>query len=606
MRHSTSTSPTPECACTLSRNIMQQHQQAGSPREPRQAPVAPTQAPAPQQVAPVSAQSEESFEDDEANLEFRPVVKYAGIAVLLALLVGVEYATYEGGYSRGYRDAAHSGEVEASINEAAVANLRHFMQVASADDDTLLSTIANRGDELAWIREPSVRREAEWLLAQSALDRGRGGDITDLLAELFRDAPGTEVWARRALAAARSLAATADAPSALEVYRTAIARFAALGNADTRLVAMNELASLLATTADENTLSALDALQGEVSGLGEAGRLLRADILAYMGRLYRERGDQQAAMRCFEEALAGVKADEVPALAGASVCYGLALLEKGDTERAETLLREGVSRLGDTPADASYLISALRALARLEQERGAADAALAHLYRAEGAATNRVPAQNHFWGCLYDQRGWVNLLKGAHEAALADFRRAINLPAAEDVLLQSCEGAGRCCIIMGDAEQAVNYLSKAAELRERLMVHEGFALGRVYLLLAQAQDMRGDNAAAADAYGKSLKLLASATEKDDVENRLSAHMGQAYALGQLGQWAEAAVLWEQALPLVAGDAPRETEVRHQLALCRRHGDANAAPEESDEEDAEAEEAPKPKPTPRRRSRSRRR
>ncbi len=592
---------------------MQPHLQPGSPQPAPQQPTAGAPRPsAPQQEAaeaPSPAPDAVDFpEDDDANLEFRPAVKYTGIGVLLALLVGIEYATYEGGYSRGYRDAVHSGQVEESINKAAVENLRHFMQAASADDDTLLSSIANRGSELAWIREPSVRREAEWLLAQSALDRGKGEDVTDLLSELFREAPATDVWARRALIAARALASTAEAAPALESYRTAVARFAALGNQDTRLVAMNEMASLLATTADENTLAALDALQGEVSGLGEAGRLLRADILAYMGRLHRERGDQQAAMRCFEEALAGVDANEAPALAGASVCYGLALLEKGDTARAEELLREGVSRLGDSPADVTYLVTALRALAQLEQQRGAADAALAHLYRAEGAATNRVPSTNNFWGCLFDQRGWVNMLKGSHEAALGDFRRAIALPAAEDVLLQSFEGAGRCCIVSGDADNAVTWLSKSAELRERLVAHDASALGRVFLLLGQAQDMRGDSAAAAGAYGRSVEFLASANGEDDKENRLSAHMGRAYALAQLGQWAEAATLWEQAQPLVEGDPARETEVRQQLTLCRRHSDTQAAPEGSDEEAEADEAAPAPtpaRPQPRRSRRARR-
>ncbi len=583
---------------------MQPHQQPGSPQSTHQPSAPASRPPASRQEEPAVTPQELSADlEDDANLEFRPVVKYTGIAVLLALLAGVEYATYVGGYERGYRQAAHSGEVEASINAAAVANLRHFMQAASADDDTLLSTIANRGSALAWIREPSVRREAEWLLAQSALDRGKGADITDLLADLFREASATDVWARRALTAARSLAATADSASALEAYRVAIARLAALGNNDTRLVAMNEMASLLAASQDDGTLAALAALQGAVSGLGDAGRLLRAEILAYMGRLYREHGNQQEAMRCFEEALAGVNVDEVPALAGASVCYGLALLEKGDTERAETLLREGVSRLGDTLADVSYLVTGLRALARLEQERGASDSALAHLYRAEGAATNRLPAQNSFWGCLYDQRGWINLLKGAHEAALADFRRAIDLPAAEDVLLQSFEGAGRCCIVMGDADNAALYLSKSAELRERVAPHDGSALGRVYLLLGQARDMQGDSAAAAAAYGRCVELLASASAGDDAENFISALMGRAYAFGQLGQWAEATALWEQAQPRVAGDPAREAEVRHQLTLSRRHGEVDTASDASEDE-AEADDAPAP--TPRRRSRRGRR
>ncbi len=581
---------------------MEQHQQPGSPRV-SPVPSAGQPSPAsPKQEQPLAEQELRVLmeDDDEANLEFRPAVKYAGIGVLIALLLGVEYATYQGGYSRGYREAAHSGEVEASINRAAVENLRHFMQTASADDDTLLATLANRGNELAWIREPSVRMEAEWTLAQSALDRGRGADITDMLTALFAEAPATEVWSRRALITARYLAATADVPSAVEAYRSAISRLAALGNTDSRLVAMNEMASLLASSSDDAALAALDSLQNEASGLGDAGRLLRADILAYMGRLYRERGDEAAAMQSFEAALAGVNAEEVPALAGAAVCYGLALLEKGDAAHAETLLREGVSRLGDTPADVTYLITALRALAQLEQQRGSLDVALAHLYRAEGAATNRVPEQNNFWACLYDQRGWVNLLKSAHEAALTDFRRAIDIPAADDVLLQSLEGAGRCCIAMGDAENAVLYLTKSAELRERVMAHDCAGMGRVYLLLAQAQDMRGDSAAAAAAYGRSFEQLASASGEDDAENRLSALMGRAYALGQLGQWGEAAPLWEKAQPLVAGDAARETEVQNQLALCRRYSDANAAPEGSDEEEAE-EQQPKPKP----RSRSRR-
>ncbi len=580
---------------------MEVHQQPAPPRS-SQASASGTPSPVAQQETRPVLPEEANFpleSDDEANLEFRPIVKYAGAGVLLALLVGVEYATYHGGYARGYSDAAHSGEVEASVNDAAVENLRHFMQAASADDDTLLATIANRGNALSWIREPSVRLEAEWTLAQSALDRGRGADITDTLTTLFREVPQSDIWARRALIVARALAATADTPSALEAYRCAVSRLAAQGMTDSRLVAMNELASLLASTPDETALSALDSLQNEASSLGDAGRLLRADILSYMGRLYRERGDSAAAERCFESALAGVNLDEVPALAGASVCYGLALLEKGDTERAESLLRQGVDRLGDTPADVTYLVTALRALARLEQQRGAADAALAHLYRAEGAATNRLPGQNNFWGCLYDQRGWVNILKGAHEAALADFRRAIDIPAADDVLLQAQEGAGRCCITMGDADNAVLYLTKAAELRERLMGHDAPALGRVYLLLAQSQDMRGDTAAALAAYSRSFELLASATGQDDAENRLSAIMGRAYALGQLKQWEEAAAAWQQAQPLVAGDAAREHEVRHQLLLCQRNGES----EGSDE--AEADEQPEPAPR-RNNRRSRRR
>ncbi len=569
-------------------------QQPGSPRP--MIPV-PAESPRPSDSEPEAAEelclpAEGAGEEEE--MEYRPVVKYVGIGVLLALLLGIEYATYEGGYARGYSDATHSDTVESSINEAAVENLRHFMQVASADDETLLASIAAHGHELAWIREPSVRREAEWMLAQAALERGRGGEISGLLTELFREAPQTDIWARRALATARYLASSADATAALAAYRHAVARLKTMGNQEMRLVAMNEKAALLATTPDEGKLAALDALQQEVASLGEAGRLLRADILGYMGRLYREQGDQQAAMSCFEKALAGVKPDEVPTLAKASVCYGLALLDTGDATRAEALLREGVSRLGDSPADVSYLVSGLRALAQLESARGADEAALAHLYRAEGAATNRIPAQNSFWGCLYDQRGWINLRRGTHDAALADFLRALELSAADDARLQALEGAGECCILLGDAARAIDYLTQAADMRTRLMAHDVSALAHIYSRRALAHDMRGDSSAAAADYMRCAELLDSSTQPADGEKRISSLMASGYALGQLARWAEAAALWELVQPLVAEDANRASEVREQLNLCRRHAGSSTVVEGTEEED-EAAEAPAPRP-----------
>ncbi len=573
-------------------------EQQPQPSQPNSPPAA-SSSPLPPEVAAAMPPGEE-----DADLEFRPAVKYAGIAVLLALLLGVEYATYRGGYSSGYSDAAHSGEVEASINRAAVENLLHFMQAASADDETLLSTIAERDEKLSWIREPDVRREAEWMLAQALLDRGRGAELAELLSSLFAEAPASEVWARRAHTAARALAAIGDTEGVSRQYPLAINRYEALGKVDSQLVAMNEYAALLATSPAEGTLAELDAMQKSASALGEGGRLLRADILVYMGHLCRENGKELEAIHYFGEALEGVNVDDVPALAGASVCYGLALMERGDTERAETLLRVGLERLGDSPVETSYLVAALRALARIELQRGRADAALAHLYRAEGVAIGRFPEQHVFWANLYDQRGWVNKVKGMNEAALADFERVIHMPEApEEVKLQSLEGAGDCCITQGNAEQAVNYLSLAAELRGRLLVHDTAALGRVYLLLAQAQDTKGDTAAAASAYGRAAELLAGSQGQENEERYLAALMGQAYALGQLEQWKEAVGLWELVLPLVAGKELIEDEAKSQLAGCRRALGGAAAVEEGSDEEAE-EAAQKPAPAPRRSSRSR--
>ncbi len=571
--------------------------------------------PSPEAAPQVAAQPEPvqqpptlPCEEAEECLEFRPAVKYAGIAALVLMLLGVEYATYRGGYAQGFHEASESGQVQISLNEAAVANLKHFMQAASADDETLLASIANRAQSLAWIREPAVRREAEWMLAQSALDRGLAHRATEMLGGLLREAPANEVWAARAFATARALTAEKHPQEALAYYRFASSRFASLGKVANQLTAMNEMAVLLAadTAGSEEAVSALEALLEEAAAIGEPGRLLRADILAFMGRLYRDRGEMETALRYFEQALSGVDANEVPALASAAVCYGSALLEKGETERAETLLREGVSRLGDSPADASYLVVALRDLARLEQERGASDAALALLYRAEGAATNRIAPQNSFWASLYDQRGWVNMLKGSHEAALADFCRAIDAATSDELRLLSFEGAGECCVTLGHAEQAVQYLTEAVALRTRAAGHDAVSLGRVQLRLGQAQDMLGNVEAAAAAYAESARLLEGIEDEEVAENRIAALMYHGYALGQLRQWSEAANVWDSLLPLVEGNASRVDEVRNQLALCRRYGASPTGSVDPDDGGEEETAQAEPRPEPRRSNRRSRR
>ncbi len=546
----------------------------------------PQDCPPPQDGAPATAVA------GEESLEFRPAVKYAGIAALVLMLLGVEYATYRGGYAQGFHEASESGQVEISLNEAAVANLKHFMQAATADDATLLASIEGRAQGLGWIVEPDVRREAEWMLAQSALDRGLAHRCTEMLGGLLREAPASELWAARAFATARALMAEKHPQEALAYYRFAASRFAALGRVDDQLTAMSEMAELLATDAvgSEEAVSALDALQEEAGELGEPGRLLRAGILAFMGRLYRDRGETEAALRYFEQALSGVDADKVPALASAAVCFGSALLEKGEAERAEKLLREGVSRLGDSPAEATHLVTALRDLARLEQERGASEAALALLYRAEGVATKRIAPENSFWSSLYDQRGWVNLLKGSHEAALADFCRAIDAAHSDELRLLPFEGAGECCITLGNAEQAVQYLKEAVALRSRAAGNDAVSLGRVQLRLGQAQDMLGDVAAAAAAYAESARLLEGIEDPSVVENRIAALMYHGYALGELRQWSDAANVWDSLLPLVEGNESRVDEVRNQLALCRRYGatpSGSVAPDEAGEDAADA-------------------
>lgn len=531
----------------------------------------------------------------EDELEFKPVVKYAGMGLALAALLGLEYATYQFGVQRGQSVAMASGQVTASVNAAAVENLTHFMQAATADDATLLEAVGNRQERLAWIKDAQVRREAEWTLLQALLDRSLLHEGTGLLAELIQQAPATGIWARRAMLAARGLADEGYKDAALAYYRCAADRYEALDAPQEQRETLSEMVELLAASSvgAENILPALDALQHKAAALGESGKELRANILAYMGRLYRVHGKHEEALKCFGQALSGVDPQKTPELASAAVCFGSALMEKGDTARAMELLRDGVSRLGENPADVPYLVTALRDLARLEQEAGNTDNALALLYRAEGAAAGRVAESSSFWICLYDQRGWVNYTCGAYEMALADFTRAISQQGApEEMRAQPLEGAGRCCITLGQGDEAVRYLQECSQLRRKLFASDAASWGRANLLLGQAYDLKGDAAQAAAAYGQAIAQLPS---ENDNADRLYALLGQAYALTQLQQWENASAAWESLVPLVSSDTARKDEVAAQLQQCKRH--LTATLPEAERTDADESPAPvRPKRT----------
>lgn len=527
--------------------------------------------------------SHEELSSEE--LEFKPVVKYAAIGLAVVSLLGVEYATYKLGFSNGFTSGVTSEVVSEAVNNAAVENLTHFMQAATADEATLLHTVRTRETGLSWIKNPSVRREAEWMLALAMMNRGKVADAADMLKELFPRDEASELWARRAVLTARSFAESGDRKSAVAYYRYASRCYGKLGREREQLAAYSEQAELIASAADSSAaqLKALETLQTEVSKLGEPGKLLQANLLAYMGRIHRAHGKHQEALSCFEKALAGVELDKVPTLAGAAVAMGSALLEKGDTEEAARLLRDGVSRLGEHPGDADYLASALRDLARIEQESGNAENALALLYRAEGAAMGRIDAADTYWLCLYDQRGWVNFAKDAHEAALADFSRALEFQSMpEELRAQPLEGAGRCCIVLGRIDEALAYLQDAVLMRTRHFAEDKPALGRVYLSLAQGYDMAGKTREAADTYALAVQNLPVELGEDN--DRFQAMMGRAYALSQLKDWNTAIQAWGTLRDALQKDSPRSREVDEQFNLCRIHG--ASLPEEVDADEGE--------------------
>lgn len=522
----------------------------------------------------------------EEALEFKPVVKYTGLGLAVLLLAGVEYATYSVGHDRGYGEAIASGAVQEKMNAAAVGNLTHFMQMAASGDRELIATVQNHTKALDWIREPSVRMEAEWTLAQTLIDRGLVEKGAEMLSALLPSAPQTELWARRATLVAGAFARAGQEDAALAYYRLAAGIYTALNQPEHQVAVLSEMVELLAASPApvEEVMATLDALQQDAASSGPAAKGLRSAILAYMGCLYRRCGDREASLRCFGEALADMPAGKMPDLVGAAVCYGIALLEKGDTQQAEQLLRDSVGRFADSPAEISFQVSAMRELARLEQERGNSEEALGLLYRAEGAATARIPADNPFWPCLFDQRGWINLVKQLYGSALADFNKALQYTEQPDLLVQPLEGVGRCCLAMGKSGEAVRHFTRVLELRKLHLPAAKAELGRVYLLLGQAHDMAGQTQAAIEAYEQSCSLLPS-----DSPDFHSAKMSLAYAYSQVKRWSDAYRLWDSLQTVYAEDAPRRAEVRDQLARCRRNGarsEAGAPPAEEEETDAD--------------------
>ena len=78
--------------------------------------------------SPSEHQAPETEELNDDDLEFKPIVKYSAIGLAVVALLGVEYATYRLGFSKGFNDGVTSEVVSEAVNTAAVNNLTPFMQ----------------------------------------------------------------------------------------------------------------------------------------------------------------------------------------------------------------------------------------------------------------------------------------------------------------------------------------------------------------------------------------------------------------------------------------------------------------------------------------------
>lgn len=507
---------------------------------------------------------------EEDDLELKPWVKpaaYIGVGGLLIL--GMGFWTFHLGHNQGYAEGVASGKVAEEVNTKAVENLTRFMQAAAADDATLEAMAADTNASLAWIKDGRIRLEAEWLLAETLLERGMTEPAVRLLAKIFPNVPQHTLWAGRAAQAADALAAARDRGAARAYYRYAADTFAALGDNDNRVAALGKILAIemAESGSGEEGAAGLDALLEELTPLGEPARPLVAAIQVGLGQRCREQGALQEADSHFTAVLKAV--NEKTATPAAKVCLGVAVMEKGDTARAEKLLTDGLSALGHELQDIPCRILALRSLATIAQSRPrGAGRALSFLNQAAGEAEFNLSPDNTFWPVLYDQRGWLYLICEEDEtAAREDFDRALALTSDPALRLQPLEGAARCAMQRSKTEDAIALLEECLKLRRTHAAEDKAALGRVLLQLAQAKNLLGFSDEVSATYAEAAAALSAAAGEDAQENLLTALWGEATCRMQLKQWPAAVEVWKRIKPMVAEKPDRAEEVRDRLREC---------------------------------------
>ena len=507
-------------------------------------------------------------EDSEAELEFRPWVKWCAVGLAGAASLGFFLLTYYVGYAQGedsgFQKATESGLVQESLNEAASQNVLNFMRLASASDAHLLQAAANTDAAFSWVKDAGVRQEAEWSLACALLERRLADSAVAVLEPLMKGVPQSAEWGYRSLKAADLLAGMQQYKSASLFYKQADGIFTANKLEKERLTTLGQIIAMVmaAPQSAEQINAALGELYSELQSIGQAAQPLCSVILVHQGVLARGLGDAAGAGNCFRKALDGVDTASVtdPVLAA---CYGTALLELGDAVAAEPLLKIAVNAANTSPADIAARLLALRELAIIESHRGHNVTALALLHRAHGVAEGRIPENNSFWPSLYDQRGWMHYQVQNYQTALLDFTSALTATGNESLLYQSQEGAGRCHLELGRVEQALPLLQSCLKLRQTHASGDKDGIGRINLLLAQIYDQQGKVAEAVSAYTLAVANLSGESPEGQANRRL-ALFGQAYALTELQRWAEAYAAWEQLLPMVEGETSRVHEVRQQM------------------------------------------
>ncbi|MGN0874437.1 MAG: hypothetical protein ACI4OZ_04540 [Akkermansia sp.] len=509
--------------------------------------------------------AEQPAPDREPERELKPWVKVTGLVLAAAAVVGLNYAMFRLGYDQGAGEQKEVHRAESvDVNALAVANLTHLLQSTTADDAALLDMARNHARYLSWIADDNVRLEAEWLLATELLARKlTDEDAARMMAAMFTRAPQDgAVWPRRAAIVAEAMADAGRRDLAMHYYRYAATRYAHLGKSAEGCAMLRELAMQLALcdAPAEQVIPRLESMLAETEALGDEGKNLACNIMAYLAKLHADSGRPEDAKRIYAT-LAG-KVDEAFAreYAVAAVCCAQALVEMGDKDRAVSLIAAAEPALRQHAQFAELLASAECLVARIKADAGKYREAFVLLCRAECVAMGRVDAKSDFWPCLYDQRGWINLLLEFDEAALADFRQALQRELPE-TQAQSLEGAGRACKRLGRHDEGIQYLTRCEQLLSKSAPPQPAVPGRVIYLLAGLYDEKHDTATAAATYQRAVDLLLPVAGTDEQAASLCADAlrSAAYSWAELGRREEALAAWSalNGLPGISEEMRRE-------------------------------------------------
>lgn len=526
---------------------------------------------------------------EEVALEFRPEVKIAAAVLLVLAWVCVLFVSYRLGRQTGYSEGLSSDMVARQVNEEAVRNIAYFLQVASADDATLLDTVLQHEERLEWVKDPIVRREALGMLLGVLMDRGLMLKAEAVLDEVMppktTDAPA---WITRMQKAARCFAMAGRWEKAQAYYDSVVHSWLRAGDDAALAEALREHALMLCLgcgTSAEDRLEALRQIGAMQDKMLPGREHLSVEVITMIGRTLREQGKHAEAEKAFRHALerAAELGDSHPATSTLACC-GVAHLELQQRENAEKYLKASLER-GETSAPQRLAqIMALQNLTTLALNDNRIREALDLINRAREMAALCLPQGCAFWLTLAEQRGWAFFMLREYEASLAEFHGVLQA-AGEDApkRMNPLEGIARNCLALGRVEEALPAAEECVKLHEQFSPEAPESLGRALLLLGQACDQAGHAERAAEAYGR-----AAAALPEGHAGRVMALVSQAYSLMQAQAWEPAVQVWEAALPLLSADdaAFRERAVA-QLADCRKKAAGTPEP---------APSSPKPRRT----------